>query len=271
MTKKLDFFVSLRSIRSCPSQPSSASQLAKDPPEILAPASTPKSKMSSRRSGHSGVHSSSAVAIVEAHSPAASASSSSAHHRVSSRHQKQTSQQHFDMTQIQHSISVLASEGELQKSPRTRLVSSGVVVGGVAATNGNGSATGVKDDPTVKKERIKNLWGKVGKQGMLQAAAARQPAMTSSSVPLPSQLQPQPASHAKWDQVLNPLLQKQERVIYGADPAAIYLNATVGGEAGGGSGFYGQPGNATMECDCGDDSCPQCNLMLNMGSNGPAW
>ena len=233
----------------------------------MAPASTPKSKMSSRRSGHSGGHSSSAVAIVEAHSPAASASSSSAHHRVSSRHhQKQTSQQHFDMSQIQHSISVLASEGEIQKSPRSRLVGTGGIV---AATNGNGSA-GIKDDPTVKKERIKNLWGKVGKQGMLQAAAARQPSMTSSAVPLATQPQVQATM---WDQVLNPLLQKQkqERVVYGTDPAAIYLSTTVGGEAGGGSGFYGQPGNTTMECDCGDDSCPQCNLMLNMGSNGPSW
>jgi hypothetical protein len=44
--------------------------------------------------------------------------------------------------------------------------------------------------------------------------------------------------------VLNPLLQqqKQERMVYGADPsaAALYLSTTVGGEAGGGSGFYGQ-------------------------------
>ena len=96
---------------------------------------------------------------------------------------------------------------------------------------------------------------------MLQAATENQTVVTSAMT----------MPHATWDQVLNPLLQKQkqERMIYG--PEAAYLGSTVGGEAGGGSGFYGQPGNTTMECDCGDDSCSQCNLMLNMGSNGPAW
>ena len=229
-----------------PSQPSSSSQPSKDPSDWLALAASIKSKMSTRRSAHS--------AIVEAHSPAASATSAHRRH-----HPKQPSQQHFDMTQLQHSISVLASEPEVQKSPRTRIAST------PAATNGK-EAPSVGGDPTVKKERIKNLWGKVGKQGMLQAAAAKQPA---AGLP------------PKWDQVLNPLLQKQkqERMVFANDPAAAaaaaahaaYLSTTVGGEAGGGSGFYGQPGNPTMECDCGDDSCPQCNLMLNMGSNGPAW
>jgi hypothetical protein len=183
-------------------------------------------------------------------------------------HQKQTSQQHFDMTQLQHSISVLASEPEVQKSPRTRISSTPATTNGYDSPTVSNVVVGGVGDPIVKKERIKNLWGKVGKQGMLQAAAAKQPA---AGLPL------------KWDQVLNPLLQKQkqERMVF-ADPAAAaaaaaaaahaaYLSTTVGGEAGGGSGFYGQPGNPTMECDCGDDSCPQCNLMLNMGSNGPAW
>jgi hypothetical protein len=43
-------------------------------------------------------------------------------------------------------------------------------------------------------------------------------------------------------QVLNPLLQKQkqERLIYAPDATGAYLSTTVGGEAGGGSGFYGQ-------------------------------
>ena len=212
--------------------------------------------MSTRRSGgHSAGHSTSAVAIVESHTPA----TSSSHHRSSSgrHHQKQTSQQqHFDMSQIQHSINVLAAEPDAQKSPRPRISST-------PASNGSSGKDIVAGDPGVKKERIKNLWGKVGKEGMLRAAAAKQPtAATTSSVPPPT----------KWDQVLNPLLQKQkqERVLFPGDPAAAaaYLHTTVGGEAGGGSGFYGQPGNTTMECDCGDDSCPQCNLMLNMGSNG---
>jgi hypothetical protein len=57
------------------------------------------------------------VAIVEAHSPAASATSS--HHRGGSgRHHTKPAapQQHFDMTQLQHSISVLAAEPEVQVS-----------------------------------------------------------------------------------------------------------------------------------------------------------
>ena len=209
--------------------------------------------------GHSS-HTASAVAIVEAHSPATSASSS--HHRASGssrHHQKQTSQQHFDMSQIQHSISVLAAEPEVQKSPRSRISSTSITTNG--SSNKEASLAG-NGDPGIKKERIKNLWGKVGKEGMLRAAAAKQPAATAS-LPAPN----------KWDQVLNPLLQKQKQagMIFAGDPAAAaaYLHTTVGGEAGGGSGFYGQPGNTTMECDCGDDSCPQCNLMLNMGSNGP--
>ena len=172
------------------------------------------------------------------------------------------------MTQLQHSISVLASEPEVQKSPRTRISSTPATTNGYDSPTVSNVVVGGVGDPIVKKERIKNLWGKVGKQGMLQAAATKQPA---AGLP------------PKWDQVLNPLLQKQkqERMVF-ADPAAAaaaaaaaahaaYLSTTVGGEAGGGSGFYGQPGNPTMECDCGDDSCPQCNLMLNMGSNGPAW
>ena len=209
-------------------------------------------------SGHTA-HAASAVAIVEAHSPATSAASS--HHRSSGtrHHQKQSSQQHFDMTQIQHSISVLAAEPDVQKSPRARITSSSTTTNG--SSNKEVSLTG-NGDPGIKKERIKNLWGKVGKEGMLRAAAAKQPSATAS--------QPAPT---KWDQVLNPLLQKQKQagIVFPGDPAAAaaYLHTTVGGEAGGGSGFYGQPGNTTMECDCGDDSCPQCNLMLNMGSNGP--
>lgn len=152
--------------------------------------------------------------------------------------------QHFDMTQVQNAISSVAVEHP--EGSRSRPA---------PTTNGNGSST--TSEPGVKKERIKNLWGKAGKQGLMMQGA-KQP----SSGQLPT----------KWDQVLNPLLQKQrhERGVVTGDLAASastsYYSTTVGGEAGGGSGFYGQPGNATMECDCGDDSCPQCNLMLNMGS-----
>ncbi len=147
--------------------------------------------------------------------------------------------QYFDMSEIQHSINLSVNEHpESQRGSRSRL------------------ADGSKDpvDSRVKKERIKNLWGKVGKQGLLQAAAAKQPSVSPNS---------------KWDQILNPLLQKQRQernLLSGDSLSSGIFKDTVGGEVGSGSGFYGQPGNATMECDCGDDSCPQCNLILNMGS-----
>lgn len=153
--------------------------------------------------------------------------------------------QHFDMSQIQQTISAIsADQTEFQKPTRSRIPSL------------NGSKD-VIPDTGVKKERIKNLWGKVGKQGLLQAATVAK--------------QPEGPPPTKWDQVLNPLMQQQQRrhdrtSAMSPNPASSYYTPTVGGEAGGGSGFYGQPGNATMECDCGDDSCPQCNLMLNMGS-----
>jgi hypothetical protein len=75
-TGKLTFFP----YSPAPSQPSSSSQQppSKDPSDWLALATTLKTlKMSARRSAHSGGgHSSSSVAIVEAHSPATSATSS---------------------------------------------------------------------------------------------------------------------------------------------------------------------------------------------------
>lgn len=58
-----------------------------------------------------------------------------------------------------------------------------------------------------------------------------------------------------WDQVLNPLLQKQ-RANYSYHAQQVQI-----GSASAGSGWTGD----NMECDCGEDSCPRCNLMLNMG------
>lgn len=190
----------------------------------------------------------------------------SGHHRSGSRHDRRVSQhyldssmrqhsqpskeeldemqsnQHFDMSQIQQSMTSMAADhpdSKLRLS-RTRSIS---------------SSTPNEADVGVKKDRIKTLWGKAGKQGAIQ---------TTTTDPNPLGVAP-----TKWDQILNPMLQKQkqERLLVPGDPGvASYFNTTVGGEVGSGSGFYGQPGNATMECDCGDDSCPQCNLMLNMGS-----
>jgi len=151
--------------------------------------------------------------------------------------------QHFDMSQIHDSISSISSDQiESQIATRSRV------------QNSNFNNREVPESG-IKKERIKNLWGKVGKQSILQAKQLPEGSKTQS----------------KWDQVLNPLMMQKQANQRRQDPAtpvsSTYLNMIVGGEVGGGSGFYGQPGNTTMECDCGDDSCQRCNLMLNMGSN----
>jgi len=159
-------------------------------------------------------------------------------------YEKPHSPKTFDMSQIQQSIGLLTMDQmELPKVSKSRSASSN----GTTTTTTTSSSRD-SPDPGVKKERIKTLWNKVGRHGLLQAAASKQ-------------------STNKWDQILNPLLQKQrqERLLL-SEQSTVFFDTTVGGEAGSGSGFFGQPGNATMECDCGDDSCPQCNLMLNMGS-----
>jgi len=192
---------------------------------------------------------------IEAKSPSTS-SSSSRHHRTGSgkrsqkpraidssmrQHSKQiiftseqSTPQHFDMTQLQNAISKADTQLEVSRSRPSS-----------AAGSNSSVSTKEQTEAGMRKERIKTLWSKVGK------SPGHQP--------------------TKWDQALNPLLQKQKRdkILITGDSiqsSSSYFKTTVGGEVGGGSGFYGQPGNATMECDCGDDSCPQCNLMLNMGS-----
>jgi len=171
----------------------------------------------------------------------------SGHHRSGSRHGQRPSQitmppseaithsvQVFDMRQVQESLKLLAQDYQ-EGGSKSKLSAS-------------------KADAGVKKERIKNLWGKAGKQG------APQQNQTSTAK--------QSVKPTKWDKVLIPTLINQRQSGLGGETATslTFFETKVGGEAGSGSGFFGQPGNNTMECDCGDDSCPQCNLMLNMGS-----
>lgn len=139
----------------------------------------------------------------------------------------------FDMSQIRNAICAISSD-QPESVPRKPRLSNTI------PSNSNNF---VEDpvDSKLKRDRIKSLWGKARKQGLLQAAAAKRSSGSTPAVMSQSQIHDGP--------VVFP-----------------YFNTTVGGEASGGSGFYGQPGNATMECDCGDDSCTKCNLMLNMGS-----
>lgn len=141
-----------------------------------------------------------------------------------------------------------------------------------------------------KKEKYRNLWGKVGKQGALVAATlgdqpSPAPVMASSSAKV--------SSGTKWDQVLNPLLKKhraggsgdkksstsilfrkssQLEMDVPTAVAAAYLQQDQPGAAPPTHhqiNYMNAPDNSTTQCDCGDDSCPFCNLLLNMEMTDP--
>ena len=133
-----------------------------------------------------------------------------------------------------------------------------------------------------KKGKYKGLWGKVGQHGLAQAAAKRpqanEEAQTSS--PAPSARVPS----KKWDQVLTPLIQKQnttrdKKLAKKQSKAEINYHmqqqqmqqAAVQmpyASAGGSYVFSETSGAGTVECDCGEDSCPNCNLLLQMSGSG---
>ena len=129
-----------------------------------------------------------------------------------------------------------------------------------------------------KKDKYKGLWGKVGKHGMSQAAAQRsnegETASPSSTVKAPSK---------KWDQVLNPLIQKQSKqqdkklakkqskaeINFHMQQQQLQQTGPMPTAAAGGSYVFSETsGTGTVECDCGDDSCPNCNLLLQMSGSG---
>ena len=115
----------------------------------------------------------------------------------------------------------------------------------------------------VKKEKYKSLWGKVGKHGLMQAAASKNQdsASSSSSTGSASNRNKRGSASSGWDQVLQPIMQKQrasETMHYNYHAQQVQM-----GSASMGSGWTG----ANMECDCGEDSCPRCNLLLSMGDD----
>merc|ERR1719412_1751500 len=116
---------------------------------------------------------------------------------------------------------------------------------------------------------------------MTQAAASRRTdeADTASSSPtarIPSK---------KWDQVLNPLITKQMKqqdkklakkqskaeINYHMQQQQLQQQAVQmpnPSAAGGSYVFAETSGTGTVECDCGDDCCPNCNLLLQMSGSG---
>ena len=120
-----------------------------------------------------------------------------------------------------------------------------------------------------KKVKYKSLWGKVGKHGLMQAAASKtsqnQDSASSGSSSTGSasnrNKRGSAGTSSGWDQVLQPIMQKQrasETMHYNYHAQQVQM-----GSASTGSGWTG----ANMECDCGEDTCPRCNLLLSMGDD----
>lgn len=119
-----------------------------------------------------------------------------------------------------------------------------------------------------KKEKYKSLWGKVGQHGLMQAAAAAAAASSNDGSASAGPRRPAKKNGTGWDQVLNPILAKHRPQVASNAREANYsyhVQKVQMGEAVAGSGWTG----ANMECDCGEDSCPRCNLMINMAMDEP--
>ena len=102
---------------------------------------------------------------------------------------------------------------------------------------------------------------------MMQAAAEKADSSSSSSAGSRSKKQP-----TGWDQLMKPLMQQQRAQAQAAtQPQAQqqtyqqysyqHTQQVQMGSASAGSGWSGE----NMECDCGEDTCPRCNLLLAMG------
>ena len=174
-------------------------------------------------------------------------------------------QQAFDMEQMQKSLDNIqhARKGSSRKSKRDSEESNGKAPSINAITTSSNSVStppmtkkGSSKD-LVKKEKYKSLWGKVGKHGMQQAAAtASESSGSGSSTGGSRPMQPPQTAARGWDQVLNPLLQKQRATYYSYHAQQVQMGAAVAGS--------GWAADSNMECDCGEDSCPRCNLLLSM-------
>ena len=142
--------------------------------------------------------------------------------------------------------------------------------GKTSEANGKSAKAAASTGALNTKKNYKSLWGKVGKHGLMTAAAEKAKAADSSSSASSGSTSRnkrstsnQPGSGGTgsgWDQLM-PLLQKQRP----PQSQQYYHHAqqVQSGAATAGSGWT----DANMECDCGEDSCPRCNLMLQMGSD----
>ena len=163
-----------------------------------------------------------------------------------------SSEANFDTKQMQHALESSLSGGHDGASS-------------TSAGNSNSS-----NDP--KKERYRSLWGKVGKHqlAVAQAESAAAAAASGSNPSTPSESN----TKKRWDQVLNPLLQKSDKKLKKRTSqlemptvvATAYLNQQPSSQQ---INYMNAPNMSTTQCDCGDDSCQFCNLLLNMEMTDP--
>ena len=138
----------------------------------------------------------------------------------------------FDMNQLQKSVEVMEKQSSSHTSNRSvvqRSSSSATAhneIEVVTSTNGGGGGhakatplasalAASTENGQEKKAKVRGMWGRISKQGMMAQAAA---AAAQQGQPQPSdQQQTQPRSSLKagggggWDQVLNPMIQKQKQ------------------------------------------------------------
>ena len=200
----------------------------------------------------------------------------------------------FNFDQMHNTIDNIEASAEVPKKSSSRSkhvtdMSSAEAIHSASAANGkaieaaggshssNGKLVHAASEPAAssgkpdKKVKYKSLWGKVGKHGLMQAAAASKTTQNqdsassgSSSTGSASNRNKRGSASTKsgWDQVLQPIMQKQqasETYQYNS----YHAQQVQMGSASLGSGWTG----ANMECDCGEDSCPRCNLLLSMGDD----
>ena len=129
-------------------------------------------------------------------------------------------------------------------------------------------APGVGSGSDQKKERIRNLWGKMANRGIEQSDG------TSSG------------GKKKWDQLLLKggagakrgggaagFAEAAAAAYYAAQQqqaaAAAAAAAAAQQQQSAAINYMNAPNQSTTQCDCGDDSCPFCNLLLNMEMTDP--
>ena len=197
--------------------------------------------------------------------PSSNEPSRSGSQRHSQRHNYQQQQQPHSANEIQ----VVSSSSNPVQSLQPVTESNG-------ANNANSVPSSSNGNP-LKKDRYKGLWGKVGKHGMDQAAAAKggDGESRSTAPRLPAN---------KWGQVLKQAKQQDSKKLAKKQSEAEinyhmqqqqmqqqqqqYSGQMQNAATGGSYVFSETSGTGTVECDCGNDDCPNCNLLLQMGGGG---